>query len=245
MDAAWTQSLIATMRRQQAEQQLDLFDSQEFTPDLWNRLANEIKAISQSYLQQAIVIAGLMEQAYEFEIGEPVKVIKPNYTRNDLSGLLAGDFLLRDIDSFTFMRTIVSQKKQPMKLVLSLADRYPMQYLRTFQKTGRMEFRTDLADFDLNYPGSYQQRIKRVEVIIEGLVGHGGIHGMLTNTGLCLTRVRDGSVKMRLLKPETLLLSNYRIGPDSIVFSMDTQTLAIFENSPVATSWILELRPRQ
>lgn len=241
--AAIMQAQIATLRRQQAEQQLDLFDSREFTPDLWNRLANELKAISQSYLQQAIVIAGLMEQAYEFEIGEPVSVIKPSYTRNDLSGLLAGDFLLRDIDSFTFLRIIAGQKKQPMKMVLSLADRYPVQYLRSFQKTGRMEFRTDLSDFDLNYPGSYQQRIKRVEVVVEGLVGHGGIHGRLINTGLCLTRVRDGGIKTRMLKPETMLLSNYRIGADSLVFGADGQTTAIFENSPVATSWILELRP--
>ena len=48
---------------------------------------------------------------------------------------------------------------------------------------------------------------------------------------------------MRFLKPEILLLSDYRIGPDSIVFGTDAEHLAVFENSPVATSSILELRP--
>jgi tetratricopeptide (TPR) repeat protein len=243
VEAAQLQSQIATLRRQQAEQQLTQFDSQEFTPDLWNRLANEIKAISESYLQQAIVIAQLMEQTFEFEIGDNVDIIKPNYTRNDLSGLLAGDFLLRDIDSFTFLRIILGQKKQPMKEVISLADRYPVQFLREFQRTGQMNFRTELSDFDRNYPGAYQPRIKRVEVVVEGLIGHEGIHGTLTNTGLCLTRLRSGAIKMRLLEPETLLLSQYRIGPDGIVFTPDQEMLAIFENSPVVTSWVLEISP--
>jgi hypothetical protein len=243
VQAANLQKNIATLRRQQAQQQLALFDSREFTPDLWNRLANEIKSISQSYLDQALIIARLMEQSFEFEVGDAVDVIKPSYTRNDLSGLLAGDFLLRDIDSFTFLRIILTQKKQPMKEIISLADRFPLQFLREFQRSGRMHFRTELADFDRNYPGSYQPRIKRVEINVEGLVGREGVHGTLTNTGQCLTRLRDGSVKMRLLKPETLLLSRYRIGPDGVVFTPDREMLAIFENSPVSTSWILEFRP--
>jgi hypothetical protein len=243
VQAAQMQQQIATLRRQQAEQQLALFDSEEFTPDLWNRLANEIRLIAQSYVDQAIVIARLMEESFEFEIGEQVGVIKPSYTRNDLSGLLAGDFLLRDIDSFSFLRIVHAQKKQPMKEVISLADRYPVQFLREFQRTGRMSFRTELDDFDRNYPGSYQQRIKRVEVVVEGLIGRDGIHGTLTNTGLCLTRLRNGDTQQRLLKPETLLLSRYRVGPDSVVFTPDREELAIFENSPVSTSWELELRP--
>jgi tetratricopeptide (TPR) repeat protein len=242
-EAAVLQKNIATLRRQQAEQQLELFDSQEFTPDLWNRLANEIREISKAYLNQAIVIARLMEQSYEFEVGKPVNIIKPSYERNDLAGLLAGDFLLKDIDSFTFIRIVLGEKKQPMKEVISLADRYPVQFLRDFQRTGVMGFRTEIADFDRSYPGSYLQRIKKVEVLVEGLIGRGGIHASLTNTGLALSRVRDGRIKMRLLQPETLLISQYRVGPDSVVFTPDNEMLAIFEHSPLSTSWIFELNP--
>jgi len=241
--AADLQKNIATLRRQQAEQQVALFDSQEFTPDLWNRLANEMREISRSYLDQAIVIARLMEQAYEFEVGKRLGIIKPSYTRNDLSGLLAGDFLLRDIDSFTFLRIVLGEKKQPVKEIISLADRYPVQFLRDFQRTGRMGFRTELSDFDRCYPGSYQQRIKRVEVIVEGLIGREGLHASLTNTGLCLTRTRDGRIKLRLLQPETLLISRYRLGADALVFPPDNEMLAIFEHAPVSTTWIFELSP--
>lgn len=242
-EAADIQKNIATLRKQQSQQQLALFDSQEFTPDLWNRLANEIRQISQSYLSQAIVIARLMEQAYEYEVGKAVNIIKPSYNRNDLAGLLGGDFLLRDIDSFTFMRIILGEKKQPMKEIISLADRYPVQFLRDFQRTGIMGFRTELSDFDRNYPGSYLQRIKRVEVIVEGLIGRGGIHASLTNTGLCLSRMRNGDIRMRLLQPETLLLSQYRIAADAVIFTPDVEMLTIFEFSPVSTSWIFELNP--
>ncbi|MEV0384752.1 hypothetical protein [Nonomuraea sp. NPDC050643] len=241
--AAQAQAQIATLRRQQAQQQLALFDSQVFTPELWHRLALEMRAISEGYLAEAIVIARLMEQAFEFETGEQADVIKPGYTRNDLSGLLGGDFLLRDIDSFTYLRIVLGQKKQPMKEIISLADRYPLQFLRDFQRTGELVFRTELADFDRAFPGSYQQRVKRVEVVVEGLISSEGVHGSLTNTGLCLTRRRDGRVQMRLLQPETLLLSRYRVAPDAVVFGGDAEMLAVFEHSPVATSWLLRVRP--
>ncbi|SDZ84294.1 YD repeat-containing protein [Nitrosospira multiformis] len=106
-----------------------------------------------------------------------------------------------------------------------------------------MGFRTELSDFDRNYPGAYLQRIKRVEVIVEGLIGRGGIHASLTNTGLCLSRMRNGGIKMRLLQPETLLLSQYRIAADAVIFTPDVEMLGIFEHSPVSTSWVFELNP--
>jgi hypothetical protein len=244
VDTALVEQQIAGLRRQQAEQQLALFNSQEFTPELWHQLANEMKDISRAYLQQAVIIARLMERAYEFEIGDAVGVIRRDYTRSDLSGLLAGDLLLRDIDSFTALRILHTNKKQPVKEVVSLDDRFPIQFQRDFQRTGRMKFRTALSDFDASYPGAYQHRIKRVEVVVEGLVRPtAGLHGTLVNTGLCLARRPDGRIQMRLLQPETLLLSSYRIGPDSVVFTPDLQMLSVFEGSPVSSSWELELRP--
>jgi hypothetical protein len=75
------------------------------------------------------------------------------------------------------------------------------------------------------------------------LIGRGGIHASLTNTGLCLSRMRNGGIKMRLLQPETLLLSQYRIAVDAVIFTPDVEMLAIFEHSPVSTSWVFELNP--
>jgi len=231
------------LNTQAALQQLAVFNSEQFTPELWNRLASEMKALSANYLAQAVSIARLMERAYAFEIGEPVNLIKPTYTRSDLSGLLAGDFLLRDIDAFTVFRIAQTQKKQPVKEVISLADRFPVQFMRDFQRSGRMAFHTSLSDFDRTFPGSYQHRIRRVELVVEGLIGNGGLHGTLVNTGLAYTRRADGGTQLRLLQPETLILSSYRITADSVVFTPDESQLAIFEGSPTASSWMLELRP--
>lgn len=48
---------------------------------------------------------------------------------------------------------------------------------------------------------------------------------------------------MRLLQPETLLVSQYRIAADAVIFTPDVEMLGIFEHSPVSTSWIFELNP--
>lgn len=242
--AANQKKAIATLRKHQAADQLDLFNSQEFTPELWNRLAQTIKYLSRSYLYRAIVIAKLMEQTYEFEIGEPVNIIKSNYIHNHLSGLLAGDFLLKDIDYFTYNRIVTGEKVVPVKEVISLSEAYPFQFQKEFIQTGRMSFSIDLFDLDRTFPGTYLRRIKRMEVVVEGLIGPRGIRGTLTNTGISFSRHSGGSKQMRLLQPETLALSEYRISGDAVVFPVDPEKLSQFELSPVASGWILDIPPR-
>lgn len=243
-EAAIQQQKMAAMRRQQAQDQLDLFNSQEFTPELWNRLSLYIKYISKAYLQRAITIAKMMEDVYEFELGQPVNIIKNTYSYNSLSGLLGGDYLLLDIDRFTYHSIIVGQKQDPVKEVVSLSERFPFTFLSQFRSTGRMPFNIDLFDLDRTFPGAYQRKIKRIEILVEGLIGPRGVRGTLTNSGISYSRHKDGRTQLRLLKPESLLLSEYRISGDSIVFTYDSKKLSHFELSPVATSWVLDIPPR-
>lgn len=240
---AVAQRELADLRLQQAQAQLEFFNSQEFTPELWDNLAQAQREISRRYLDWAIGAAFLMERAFEFEYDLDINRIRFDYERSELHGLFAADFLLADIDQFSYDRLLETEKQVPVKVTISLADRYPYQFYQQFQKTGRIDFETFLDDFDQWHPGAHLRKLRRVEVAVEGLIGPQGLHGTLTNSGTSYFRDRDGNRSTRLQKPETMVLSRFDMRQDGFVFTTEEDVLAIFENSGVAGGWILEFPP--
>lgn len=238
------QKKIAEMNQKHAEELMDSFESQLFTPEVWFQLGNHMKAISASYLAHAIGVAKKMQQAYELETGFNLTTIKSSYTTNIVSGLLSADYLLRDVDYFTIHRINNTKSKDiPIKQELSLASLSPIGFETTFKSTGRLEFETNLAEFDRVYPGAYLRKIKKVEVIVEGLLPPGGIHGTLKNSGISRDRKRDGTLFFRVQPKEALFLSQYNPRADLAIFQPDPRVLDVFEHCGVATGWTLELPP--
>ncbi|MFB7998967.1 hypothetical protein ACFC4G_39860 [Streptomyces sp. NPDC056002] len=244
VDAARSQVELAELRVQQAHAQLDFFDSREFTPELWENLAQAQRALSRRYLDSALRAAFLMERAFDYEYDTQSNRVRFDYARSELHGLLAGDFLLADVDQFSYDRLVETEKRAPAKIVVSLADRYPLQFYLGFRNTGSIDFETLLEEFDQWCPGSFQRKLRRVEVVVEGLIGTQGVCGTLTNSGVSYDRGRNGRRRTRLQKPETMVLSRYDIRNDGVVFTVDEeQVLSVFENSGVASGWILDFPP--
>lgn len=235
---------LAELRETQARDQLAAFESELFTPEVWDRLAREVQEIAHEYVQRAIGVAELLEEVFEFEIGEPLSIIRNDYLSDPISGMLAGQRLLSDIDSLEIARIATMNKHHPMKMVVSLAERSPFLFATQFQQAGRLDFTLSLNDLDWAYPGTYHSKIKRVEVVVEGLIGPRGVRGTLTNTGFSYTRQRDSRIQLRLLSSETMPLSEFTIVGDAVVFPGNGRELASFELAPVATSWRLEIPPR-
>jgi len=234
----------AEQRKQLAQDALAAFENEVLTPELWARLAQAMKRLSAEYRDWAIRVAKLMERAYNFETDSQLRVIKNEYPTGDLNGLLAADYLMRDIDSFTYHYIAHQRSKEiQVKDVISLANEYPFQFYR-FQQTGRMTFETLLYDFDRRHPGLYGQRIKAVEVEIVGLLPQEGVRGTLRGGGLSRYRTADGGEKSRIHTVDTLALSEYTLRNDAFVYRADPRMHGLFEGHGVATSWELDL-PRR
>ena len=90
-----------------------------------------------TYLRYGVELAFLAEQAYEFEADKRIDVIRFDYDVSDLGDMLAGDFLLRDLDTLE-QDLIVSQRmrQQQVRYVLSLAREFP-EALQELRDTGR------------------------------------------------------------------------------------------------------------
>ena len=228
-----------------ASDALSAFDSDVFTPEVWARMAQIMRGLSEDYLDWAIRVAKLMERAYNFENDDSAAVIRSQYpgaaNANDLFG---ADFLLRDIGSFTY-RFIADQrsKQSQLKDVISLANQYPFNFLN-FPKNGQMTFETTLHDADMRHPGFYEQRIVGVEVEVIGLLPPEGVRGSLRAGGVSRYRNADGSDRTRLHTSDTLALSEFSLRNDGFVFRIDPRIHGLFEGHGVATTWTIDF-PRR
>lgn len=244
VDVAEHQVAVAELRQEHAQEMLDAFNDQTFTPEVWFQLGTHLRWISKSHLQRAIEVAKKMQLAYELETGFSLSVIRDAYDTNIVSGLLGADYLLKDVEYFTFHRIMqVKAKDVPIKQEFSLAALNPTGFATVFQQTGVLNFELSLQDFDRAFPGSYLRKIKKVEIVVEGLLPPGGVTGSLKNSGISRDRRKTGEVYFRLQPRETLYLSKYNPRADIGIFQPNPAVLDVFELCGTATQWTLEIPP--
>ncbi|CAH1203560.1 hypothetical protein PAECIP111893_01998 [Paenibacillus plantiphilus] len=243
LDVAKQNEQIAKLRKQAAKDNLEAFENQFFSEDVWYQMGQFMRGISASYFNMALRSARLMQRAYNFENDMNRHAIKTDYASQSVKGMLAADALLLDVDSFTYDAIVnVRRKRVPVKQTISLLDRYPFLFETSFRQSGRMEFETRIEDFDAAFPGTFARRIESVEVEIIGVLPSAGVRGTLTNGGVSRYRTADiNALKIRIQPKETLLLSEYRLREDSFIFPADGRTLKIFEGAGVASSWVLDI----
>ncbi|MCC7209505.1 MAG: hypothetical protein IT323_19505 [Anaerolineae bacterium] len=244
VEAAQQMEVVANLRITAAQQSLAEFNSQLFTPGVWHQMANFMWSIAQNYFLMALRVARLMQRAYNFENDADRHIIRTDYSSLTVVGLLAPDALLRDVDSFTYdLITTSEHKAMPVRQTISLAGSYPFLFETEFRQKGRMTFETRLEDFDVAYPGTYAQRIDAVEVAVEGVLPEHGLRGALTNGGISRYRTLTSTIKYRVQPKETLVLSEYSIRGDTIVFRQDEARLKVFEGAGTAGTWTIDFPP--
>ncbi|AIP63908.1 hypothetical protein DR62_1708 [Burkholderia thailandensis] len=249
VSAAGANLAVAQLNAQAAAQTLGVFDADTFTPQVWKAMGNFIQQIYERYMNMALRAAKLMQQAYNFENDVSVSFIKASY-QGVVNGLLAADALMADIQSFTDDLVNAKRgKKQYLKQSISLASRYGYLFETQLRKTGTMTFETTLDDFDSAYPGTYQGRIRRVLVSVQGIVPPTGISGTLGNEGISFYRLPADVAtpaapgKVRVQSAETQVISDYDPVQDAVLAPPPDNQTGIFEGAGVASSWALSLPP--
>ncbi len=241
----------AIAQKQLADAALVAFDNEMFTPDAWGRMAAVMRSIAGTHLYRAIRVAKLMERAYNFENDEHLTVIKNDYgfgVANEApgqgTGLLGGDALLADIDSFGYHAIATTTRKvSRIKDAVSLRAHYPAQFEQLLA-TGLLVFDTDLYDFERLHPGFYEQRIEAVEVEVIGLLADQPLHGTLTAGGVTSFRRRDGSLGSRTHAVDTMALSDFQLRGDMFLYTADTGVRGLFQGLGLGGTWQLHL-PRR
>ncbi|UOB07645.1 hypothetical protein MQE23_00425 [Streptomyces sp. HP-A2021] len=239
---------LADVRLQGAQQVLAYTEQRMFGEDLWFRLAADLEDLARSNLDMAIEAAFLMQRAYDLEFDRDLRRVRLDYGLSGAAGggaqgLLGGDFLKRDIASFTEDYITHARKQNPIRAVLSLREEFP-QAFNAFQSTGRLDFHTDLELFDRRWPGTYRRKVKRIELFVQGLIPSDGVRGTLAHSGISTEwRFVSGAwtKHTRVLPADTMLLSSYQYRRDLAVLQPPEDLLALFENLGPQGNWSLTL----
>ncbi len=261
------QAMISRLEAQFAAERATSLAFQFFNPQLWSFLAREMKKNYRTYLQYSAIAAWLAQRALEFERGiEPrlrfastwpdgttrdnsLNIIRFDYYEAARQGLLAADSLMRDITTLEQERLLTEQRKLKITKVISLAQTSPLEFAG-FQQSGKLAFGTDLLDFDIDYPGHYQRRIKDVWVNVFGLVGPEGIKATLTHLGPSRVVVREWDTTGKAVFAEktlahpivTVAVSNPQPGGiGKVTLSPEEPMLRPFEGKGVAGRWTFEM----
>lgn len=265
VDIARLTRAVAALNVIFAQSNIEFSQSKTLNADFWYAASHRMSDLAEVYLGYGIGSAFLAEQAYEFMEGRRLDVIRTDYAES--GALLAADVLLADLDSIEYERISSRERKSvPIKYIVSLREK-DFQAFSELKRTGRLTFETSLFDFDTAHPGTFQQRIRNVEVVIYALTRPEGIRGTLWKSGLSYLRYptanfavgdappntaedwisytpSDYRLAPVLQKDETMILSPFNIRNDRAVLGgEDGEQLDLFEGSGVGTSWTLTVDP--
>jgi hypothetical protein len=231
---------IAQLQARHAADNLEFVDHKELGERAWYEMARWLRGIAARYFDMAVAAAFLMERAYLLETGRDLRRIRFE-AQGPGRGVLAGELLAADIDSFThdFLAT-TQARKAPVKQRLSFADEYPFAFDQ-LRRTGRCQFATAFEQFHRGYPGLWLGKIRNVEIVFVGITGASGIKGTLRTVGVSEHRDRLGNVLTLPTVPDVLPLSIFEARQDTLMYRFNPNQLRVFENCGVVTQWQLEL----
>lgn len=239
-----------------AESVVDFLVTKFTSKELYEWMSRILQSLYASQLQQATSLARLAQQQLSFELLQDVGIIQGDYWTArldtpalnsqgpDRRGLTGSARLAKDIEQLDVLALQSDQRRLQLTRTISLANIAPGEFQR-FRESGEMWFETKESDFDLEFPGHYFRRIRKVRISMSALVPpQRGIRATLTNIG-----------SSRVTVPGTAGFDSVTLPPshDAIaltspvnatgLFEMDIQPeLRLpFEGVGVDTAWHLEL----
>jgi hypothetical protein len=248
-----------------AQSNLEFATAKTLNADFWFAIAKRTREFARRYLDAAIRVAYLAEQAFEFMVGRRIDRIKFDYASTQER--LAADALLLDIDSIEAERILsYEQQERPIRHVISLRTRDFWAFER-FKQSGSITFDTTVSEFDLAYPGTYMRRLVAVEVEVRALITPSGIRGILTKAGISWLRfdaaggLAAGAVNVAgdwitetptsykiapvLQQDQSMIFSAFDVRRDAAILRGpgETEMLRLFEGSGLGGTWQLTLQP--
>lgn len=243
-----------------AQSNLAYAAAKSLNAEFWFEHAARLQDLSDEYLENAVGVAFLAEQAFEFIEGRKMDIIRLDYSERE--GALAADALLADLDSIEFERIRGRRNKSiPVKKAVSLREKDFLAF-NELKLNGSTTFETTIFEFDSDFPGTFHQQIARIEVEVFALTGAQGIRGTLKTGGVSYLRYRaTGNATPANTAPdwitytpnehrtaavvqpsETLILSPFDVRKDSVMLRSDPEEeLRIFEGRGVGGTWTVSL----
>lgn len=264
LQVAALQRAAAVLRHEYALQNLAWLRNRTLSAEMWYRLASSIRGVADTYLRYAVETAFLAEQAYEFEADKRMDVVRFDYDVSELGDLLAGDFLLRDLDTLEQDLLVTHQlRQQRVRYVMSMARDFPAA-LQEVRDSGSTTFSIRLESIERRFPGLFNVRVASVELLPIALLDATRFSLQLTHLGSGDVRLKANgrpssapvsddwltglsdqwSVRPRVTGPETAVYSGM-VRSDAEAGYFGAGQRGAFEGLAGASAWRLDMSMRE
>lgn len=195
------ESNITDLQVRHAQSVVDFLVTKFTNAELFEWMSRILQGLYSAQLQQATAAARMAQQQLSFDLLQSIDLIQSDYwtvpidnaapsdaispatSGPDRKGLTGAERLQADIEQLDEVAQKQTTRKLQLTRTISLATSYPGDFQR-LKETGEMWFETPEKDFDLEFPGHYFRRIRRVRVSVVALVPVArGIRATLRNIG--------------------------------------------------------------
>ena len=240
--AEWNKAL-ATLDALTAQELLSYAVMRTLNSEMWNYLSGISKTILHRYLDLGAMTGWLAERALSYDQDRAIHLIRFDYFKIQVQGLMGADFLQSDLALLEKEYIIGTQQTLPIKWTVSLARDFPLQFGQLKAK-GKCSIMTSSALLETAHPGSFNHRIRAIEIAAIMPDGEPLPRGMMINPGISVVSgPNSGDEHVLVRPPDAFPLSEYKLKDDRLVYEFPGETLMPFEGSGVDTSWQLEFPP--
>lgn len=231
---------ITTLQIKHAQSVVDFLVTKFTTAELFEWMSRILQGLYAGQLQQATATARLAQQQLAFDVLQGIDVIQTDYwtvpvnnaspsgalapaasgSSVDRKGLTGAERLQRATEQLDEIAQQQTTRKLQLTRTLSLATLYPGDFQR-LKETGEMWFSTTEQDFDLEFPGHYFRRLRKVKLSVLALVPAArGIRATLSNIG-----------PSRVTVPDTVGFTTQTLPPsnDSVSFTAPQNASGLFD----------------
>lgn len=247
---------IVNLQLEHAESVVDFLVTKFTNKELYEWMSRVLQGLYAAQLQHATSMARLAQQQLAFDLLQDVSAIQADYwsvpldggsttaASDDRRGLTGSARLQRDIERLDLLQVAAEQRRHQLSRTLSLATLMPGEFQR-FRETGEIWFDTKEQDFDLEFPGHYFRRIRRVKLSALALIPptH-GIRATLSNVGTSRVVVPGlAGFETRTLPAsyDSVALTSPRDTTGLFELDIQPELRLPFEGVGVDTQWHLEL----
>jgi hypothetical protein len=239
VDIAKKQYTVAILEAKTAQEILNYSQLHTLNVEMWANMASTMKSVLRRYLELGTMYGWLAERALSYTQDSNLRLIRFDYFKSKLQGMLGADALQADLSLLENEYNIGLQYTIPIKWKVSLLHDFPLQFGQLKIK-GNCSFMTSTTALKLAYPGTFNHRIRTIEVSAIIPVIEQPPRGLLSNSGISHLTGHLGDEHILIRTPDVYPLSEFKFKEDRLVYELDENVLTTFEGSGLDTSWFLE-----
>jgi virulence-associated protein VagC len=232
---------------------VDNFMRNKYTnQQLFSWMITQISTVYFQSYQLAFEMAKKAEKCYQYELGiSESNIIQFGYWDSLKKGLLSGDKLVNDLRRLE--SAYLDQNKREFEITkhISLAQMFPLSLI-TLKETGKCSVSLPEWVFDMDYPGHYMRRIKKVSISIPCIVGpYSGVNctlSLLKNETRILPtgnyeKIDENDDRFRTMFGAISSIATSHAQNDSGLFELNfsDERYLPFEGTGVISDWQIDL----